>query len=196
MSYIFPLRACSAKYCAYILVMLLFRATFSRNGKNIFHARLRSLHREAFLTSSIHARDKSHLSFIRLPGLWREKLISIVSLYSPVGNGEGIFIGGVFPFSHADEEFDAPEDFWEVCVCVFVCVCCVCVCERAPSVSGHTSFTMPPAEAEHGGNFNQGSQRARWAGGGGGWRICVCVFVHAGAERYIRYCVRGIVMKH
>lgn len=27
--------------------------------------------------------------------------------------------------------------------------------------------------------------------------MCVCLFVHAaGAERYIRNCVRGIVMKH
>lgn len=49
-------------------------------------------------------------------------------------------------------------------------------------MSGHTSFTVPPAEAEHGGNFNQGSQRARWAGGGGE-RVHVRVFVCARGGR-------------
>lgn len=30
----------------------------------------------------------------------------------------------------------------------------------------------------------------------GAVRMCVCVFVHAGAQKYIRFCVGGIVMKH
>lgn len=57
----------------------------------------------------------------------------------------------------------------------------VCVCEHvwmkgAPSVRGHTSFCMPPTEAEHGGNFNQGSLWASWASRGD----CVCACVQVG----------------
>lgn len=42
------------------------------------------------------------------------------SLYSSVDKWKGIYIGGVFPFSHADEDFDTPEDFMTG---VFVCTC-------------------------------------------------------------------------
>ncbi len=67
--------------------------------------------------------------------------------------------------------------------CVYLCMCVyVCIYEGAPSVCGHTSFTLPPTEAEHGGNFNQGSQRAWWAGRG--VCACVCVCAHRWAQVY------------
>lgn len=103
-----------------------------------------------------------HKSFFSYLFTCREKLISIVRPQFSGQEGRHFLLG----------LFSCFRLLTGVCVSASLHVC---VHRRAPSVCGHTSFTMPPTEAEHGGNFNQGSQQTWWASTGECPHLCVCL---------------------